>query len=243
MNDIALQTKTMNESLSENSVLKTVKILFGHRSVGSNIMDGIIRLNEEIPKLSLVITDQKNLLQKDSVVFYHYKNGENTFPYSKVDSFYSNITKFNQRVNIAFFKFCYADITRKTDVEKLFAYYKEKMSLIESSSPNIRFIHFTVPLKTKPKGFKGAIKSLIKWDDNRKRNEFNNMIRKEYPENKIFDLARYESTYMDNSIENSINGVPALRSDLTSDGGHLNALGEDYIGALLLLKINSIARE
>jgi hypothetical protein len=242
MNTIAIQIDSLKGELRKASPLKTGYIVFGHRSVGANIMEGIEQINKEIPELGLIITDKEGMPGKDTSIFYHYRNGENSLPFGKVDSFYSTLSKNHQNVNVAFFKFCYVDITHRTDIKKLFAYYKEKMASLEKSYPEIYQIHFTVPLNTKPKGLKGLIKSILKRDNNQKREDFNSMIRKEYPEHNVFDLAKIESAYDSDSYEKSINGTRALRPDLTSDGGHLNEKGKEYIGALLLLKINSILK-
>ena len=40
------------------------------------------------------------------------------------------------------------DFTGSTDVAAVFADYRSKMSALKSACPNVRFVHFTVPLTT-----------------------------------------------------------------------------------------------
>lgn len=243
MNSLSQQVDVVKSKLEEIKEFTPGNMLFGHKSVGSNIMNGVGSLAGNMPGLGIVVTSQDSLLSSESKVFYHYNNGENKLPFGKIDSFYAALNRNHKNVSIAFVKFCYADIIYSTDVRKLFLYYQEQMARIGIDFPGIRLIHFTVPLNTRPKGIKGVVRSVIRWDSNRTREEFNNLIRKNYPEDRVFDLAKYESAYPDDKFEKSSTGIRALRPDLTSDGGHLNITGAEYIGALLLLKIQEVATD
>jgi len=96
--------------------------------------------------------------------------------------------------------------------------------------------------KASPKSF---IKRLLGRDDgffdnkhNVARNEFNELIRKEYMgKDAVFDIAGIESTYTDAARETfSQNGKTyySLVPDYTNDGGHLNELGRKRLAEGLL---------
>lgn len=219
------------------------KIFFGHRSVGYNMIDGIKAHLAENPNLKLNIEEGNSPSFFDHPVFAHSKNGQNTDPKSKIDAFYKELDGgLGDKVDIAGFKFCYIDFDNSTDINEIFLKYKLKMNEISDKYPHIKIIHFTVPLRTFQRGPKEFIKKLIGKDiglaDNTARQQFNDLLLNEFKEQPIFDLAKYESTYLDGQREFSIINNEKIYSMVpiySTDGGHLSEIGKHYLGGKLLL--------
>jgi hypothetical protein len=225
--------------------LSRKKIYFGHQSVGFNIIDGIKDIMSETKKFDLKIKETDDLNDFSEPIFAHSRVGQNTNPSSKLEAFEHKIQQgLGEKIDIAFFKFCYVDITENTDVQKLFESYKQTMNNLQKEFPEITFMHATVPLKTVQTNWKTRIKKFLvkdnlwKYADNIKRNEFNNMIRQEYGSTgKIFDIAGAESTYPDGSqerFERDTKKYASLVPTYTYDGGHLNEVGRKMVAAHLL---------
>lgn len=225
------------------AVLQTVakkRIYFGHQSVGLNIIDGINDILKEHPDAGLRIVKTTDPLALNSPVFAHSMVGENEDPVSKINDFVRSMeTGIGGKAEIAFFKFCYVDITRNTDVDKVFASYKSAMQRLKDKYPNTQFLHLTVPLSLSLPSLKGWIKGVLGREDNNiKKNVFNAMLRREYGgRDPIFDLAAIESTYPDGRKASFIsNGTTyySLVPDYTHDDGHLNETGRRIMAGQLL---------
>ena len=163
-------------------------------------------------------------------IFAHSRVGQNQDWQSKINDFQSKIQNASgDNIDIAFFKFCYVDITEKTDVQKLFESYKKTMDNLQQEFPKTVFIYATAPLRTVNTTWKTQIKKLLGKDniwefaDNIKRNKFNDMIRKEYGgTGRLFDIAYAESTYPDGTqktFENKGKIYASLVPEYTNDGG------------------------
>ncbi len=57
-------------------------------------------------------------------------------------------------------KLCYVDIAADTDVDALFAAYRETIATLERDFPKVTFVHVTVPLMTEP-GLLSKLKSRL----------------------------------------------------------------------------------
>lgn len=223
--------------LSQEQLQKVTakRIWFGHQSVGFNIVKGLEELTAAHETLGLRVVESRGLEGNEAPVFAHARVGENTKPKSKVDDFVRAVEEgLKDRVDIASFKFCYADITRHTNVERVFEYYKDQLAKLEAKYPDITFVHFTVPLYRKSGGVKGVLKGLLNRDHNVKRCRFNDMMREHYKGNELFDLAKYESTYPDGRRERGDKSRFALAPVYTRDGGHLNEKGREAMAVQLL---------
>jgi len=242
--------ETMNGNISPVSettrqaikVVKDSRIFFAHKSVGDNILSGLKTLADEAG-VKLIIRDVNTETVADDNVFAHSRNGENGDPVSKIDAFYSTIKGFKTFTpQIAFMKFCYVDFGPNTDVNRLLSHYKNTMETLKKERPDILFVHVTAPLTAKLTDWKSRIKRLIdiqKRDDasNIKRNKFNQLLRKTFPQDPIFDIARIESTYPDGRRESfTVDGETYYRMapDYTTDGGHLNPLGQRRVAAAMV---------
>lgn len=232
--------------------LSQKKIYFGHQSVGYNIIDGIKDLMKENPQIKLNIVDTNNPADFDRPLFAHSRVGKNVDPKSKTDSFAEFIRNgIGDKVDIAFFKFCYVDIDKGTDLKGLFQDYKTRMAQLEKDYPNVNFIHVTVPLRVTKTSWKTWVKEvtgrgdLYEYAGNIERNEYNDLLRKEYEgKEPFFDLARIESTYPDGTRSTfSIRGKTyfSLVPKYTKDGGHLNEQGRKVVAEQLLILFAHLA--
>ena len=103
-------------------------------------------------------------------------------------------------------------------------------------------------MTTRQTGIKAWIKKLIGkpvggYDDNIKRNQFNELLKKEYDgKEPVFDLAKMESIRPDGKRETFTKDGKthySLVPDYTSDGSHLNETGRKKAAEqLLLLLVN-----
>ena len=230
--------------------LMAQKIYFGHQSVGFNIIDGIADTMAEMANIKLNIKETKNPHDFNGQVLAHSAIGRNKDPLSKIADFKKTMDSgIGERVNTAFFKFCYVDIVRDTDIRLVFKSYCDALEYLRSKYPGVNFIHMTVPLRTAPRGPGAAIKRLFRMpleddEDNIKRNLFNIMLLNEFGrDNRIFDLAGYESAY-DNGrkaffIKDNAK-YPVLAPEYTKDGGHLNETCRKIIAGQFLIFLASL---
>jgi len=219
------------------------KIFFGHQSVGLNIVEGINDINHRSNN-RLNILKTKNPDSFETPVFAHSTIGFNTDPISKVDEFVNLMEGgIGNNADYAFLKFCFVDITAETDIKKLFEYYKKRFEGLTEKYPKTTFIHMTVPLTTVQDGPKAFIKKIIGrpiggYEDNYKRYQFNEMIKKEYANSyPVFDLARIESTDSNGSSLTFKRGGETfygLIPSYTYDGSHLNETGRLVVARELL---------
>ncbi len=221
------------------------RILFGHQSVGGNILQGIGEV--ALPSVGgpLTVKEITEGSAVDAPGISHFRVGKNVDPASKVDHF----SEFMERaggsgVEVAFFKFCYVDFDRSTDPGKLFERYKTTMSSLKSKYPGTTFVHVTAPLTVSKENYKTWIKKIVgrgdlwEYGDNIKRNEFNELLLKEYVGREpVFDLAASEATFPDGKqasfrLKGKIyySMVPAY----SKDGGHLNETGRVVVAKRLL---------
>jgi hypothetical protein len=218
-------------------------VIFGHQSVGNNILSGVTSLEEETGvKLNRVTT--RDFSNHEGPAFLDFPVGENGNSFGKIDDFVSMVKAIPTETNaIAFFKLCYVDVLDRTDVEELFSYYKKEMLNLKDSVGHIRIVLFTVPLTTIQKGWKPVVKKILGREstdplDNIKRQAFNEMLLKEMSgEFAVFDLARVESTLPGGEISSfKSNGkvYPCLSQVYASDNGHLNEFGSKVVAYNLL---------
>jgi hypothetical protein len=226
-------------------------IYFGHQSVGENIIAGIKKNNSDRNKNEIVI---KRYNHHDSLYgnyFLHSNIGQNGNPQIKFDEFSKIVNNLaGTNLNIAMMKLCFVDITKNTNIKDVFNSYDKMIDSLKHRYPKIKFIHFTVPLKSKPSlinYIKDKIKGNNNYDpqDNLARNRYNELVFSKYSKNEIFDLAGAESTYPNGKRESEIvDGQPCyvLIKDYTTDGGHLNDLGSQIISEKLIQKLYAIIK-
>jgi hypothetical protein len=221
------------------------KIFFGHQSVGKNIIRGIKSILKENPGLHLNIIETNTPDSFTAPVFGHFRVGENFDPLSKNKDFSAMMDSgIGRKTDIAFYKYCYIDISGKTDVKSLFSSYKLNMEILRKAYPQVTFIHVTVPLTVVQTGPRAWVKKVIGrkiggYESNIKRNEFNALMRKEYDGKElIFDLAQIESTFPDGrrmTFRKNGQIYSSLVPDYSSDGRHLNEQGGKLVAEQLLI--------
>jgi hypothetical protein len=209
------------------------RILFGHHSVGVNVLAGLERLDAEAGggRLRTAALEQAASIQ--GPVLAHGGVGRNGDPKSKVDAFAAAV-RAGPGVELAFMKFCYVDFEPATDVAALLAHYQRTLQSLKREHPEIRFAHVTVPLTVEPTTLKSRLRRLLGrevWEDaaNAKRSEFSRRLREAFPSDPIFDLARVESTGPDGVVRQFTHAGathPSLDPRFTDDGGHLNEPGQ-----------------
>lgn len=222
--------------------LENVKIYFGHQSVGFNLIDGVKNELKQNPTIHLNINKLANPLDI-SPGLTHSQIGKNGRPKSKIDDFKKLIDSgLGEQIDIAGFKFCYADINNETDVNELFSYYRVTMDNLSIKYPKVKFVHFTVPIRTIRKDTKALINKFLGRDlsvkNNHARQKFSNLLIQHYSENSIFDLAKTESTFPNGErqyvIENN-ETIYSMVNEYSNDGGHLSEYGKKQIGSQFLI--------
>ena len=234
------------------------KIFFGHQSVGSNIIEGIndIINEREYIKLNIVRTD--NPTDFDQPIFAHSSVGRNTEPDSKIKSFRNIMDAgVGDKVDIAFFKFCFVDIMRDSDPREILDSYNTLIEDLKGRYPQTRFLHVTVPVCSAPRGVKRPLKEFVKLligrprimtlDDNIMRQHYNTLLKDAYsPTEHFFDLALIESInpggfrcYATKGADKVFLMVP----EYTDDGGHLNDQGRKKIAEQLLIILAEVANK
>jgi hypothetical protein len=213
--------------------LGTRRIWFGHQSVGGNIMDGVAELVRSEPKLGLRVLEGPT--PDGSPAFTHGLVGRNGDPGLKTDDFARALEAgAGSHLDVAFHKYCYVDIVDTTDVERVFAHYRDTMARLRGEFPRITFVHVTTPLVRVQDGPRAMLKKLLgqapaRYTSNFRRQRYNELLRKEYAGREpLFDLAAVESTRPDGSRETiTLAGrtAYALCPVYSSDGSHLNETG------------------
>lgn len=204
-------------------------VFFAHQSVGANLLAAMPGLYAErglpVPAIQDVAI------------------GENGDPLGKVADFDSRIRGgVGDEVDVALMKFCYVDIDSRTDVKQVFATYRDTLAALQRDYPDVTFLHVTTPLTTDP-GMRARVKKLLGRDphtgpaDNLARERMNELMRAEYPADRLFDLAAVESTKPDGERSTGTSGgrrYYSLWDGYAADAGHLNTAGATVASAHLL---------
>jgi lysophospholipase L1-like esterase len=234
------------------SRLASKRILFGHQSVGANILQGVAEVAKDVPAIRLNVVEASSPSGSQDVCLLHFKAGQNEQPLTKVDDFVRFVdASSGAPPDIAFLKFCYIDANARTDVRAVFDHYRSAFAALRSRHPQTTFVHLTMPLRVVQTGWRVPVKNLIGrpiggYADNAKRNEFNELLRAEYAgKEPVFDLAGIESTRADGSRVAFTTGgrtYQALAPEYTNDGGHLNEMGRRVVAGRLLVFLAELAR-
>jgi len=236
-------------SVPELDKIRSMKILFGHQSVGSNLIDGLNEIAAAHPAARLQIVDMDTAAGMQGPWFAHFPVGTNRQPDAKIASFREHLAGAGNSIDVAFFKFCYVDAGKDSDVEGLFSRYRTAIAEARKQSPAVAVVHVTMPLTSIDNGWRGLLKRVrgrsTGEEDNAARTRFNNLMRKEYGGREpLFDLAAAESTAPDGSrVQGQIRGAAyeALCPRYTDDGGHLNRLGRDRCASALLQTLAQVS--
>lgn len=199
-----------------------VSVLFGHQSVGANILDGINGVYDARGQAPPPILEWPDTAAGGYLS--HVYIGDNGDPMGKISHF-AEVVRSAGSVRVALMKLCYVDIVADTDVDAVFDRYRATMADLARDRPDISLVYTTVPLTV------GA------GEDNAARQRFNAKIRTEYSASgRLFDLAAVESTRADGSRMTAGSGsYLTLDPDYAADSdGHLNDTGSQRAAAALL---------
>ncbi|HET7668919.1 MAG TPA: SGNH/GDSL hydrolase family protein [Burkholderiales bacterium] len=219
---------TQADLRSELQLLAGRRIYFGHQSVGANLLDGVQTLAAE-HAVAMPVNEVPQARAIEAGGFSHVFVAENGDPLRKLGSFAAALGE-EAPVDVALLKFCYVDVKARTDVQALFARYREAVDMMRAKNPRTVFVHVTVPLTVAQAGLKALAKRVLgRVPDNVRREEYNELMRRTYAAREpIFDLARLQSV-----SPNETRGA---------DGGHLNAEGRRYLARQLIGVLATAAR-
>ena len=249
--------KSMKDTpLSAWEGLSRKRVLFGHQSVGNNMLAGVDELLREHPAIGLTVRSITGPQEIPPGTLAHFQVGKNEKALSKIEDFDAKIRQgLGSQVDIALFKFCFVDVDAGTDVESLFTEYKSTMAALRRDYPGVAFVHVTVPLLRKEKAtLKGYVKKILGRSDgffadshNIKRNRYNELLLGHYAGSEpVFDLASMQAAHQDGTHETFTSGgrsYLALAPEYTDDGGHLNAPGRRVVAEQFLIFLALLDRE
>ncbi len=235
------------------SELRTRRIYFAHQSVGGDIVRGLQETMKRKPAIGMTVmayaepdtSDGTTHTAFDEPAIVEGIAGRRGNPERKIEDFARLLrSSEGSRIDVAVLKLCYGDIGRTTDAEKLADTYIKTVESIMRDRPNIHFVHCTVPLKAQEHGAKGRMKRLVGAGSdasNATRSRYNELIRRRFPAEQIFDIARIESTGVDGkkaTVERDGRMVETLAAEYTEDGAHLNALGQTVLAREFLVTLS-----
>lgn len=221
-------------------------IVFGHQSVGANILNGIETLARR-DGINLPVRDKSGAAESPGIT--HFNIGQNGDPISKIRAFSAAMDAGAAAgADVALMKLCYVDFSATTDSRQVADAYISNLDTLSLKYPATTFVATTAPLATVQTGPKAWIKRLLgkqpaQYLENGKRAEFNELIRKRYQsDRRLFDLARIESAGngTPTTVRVGDRDVEALDPALTYDGGHLNSRGEILVASAFLQFIGTL---
>ena len=221
-------------------LLAQKRIVFGHQSVGSDILAGVNTLAQ---RAGVSLRVGNGTAAGPGIV--HFKIGRNGEPGSKMHAFAAALTAGGAAgADVALMKLCYVDFDRDTDGSALAREYCATLDLLGRQFPKTTFLAVTAPLTTVQSGPKAWLKRVLGrepagYAENYRRQQFNAVLRERYlAQGRLFDLARLEAQ----GGQVTRQGVPleVLDRRLSSDGGHLNDLGRELAAARLLTLIAAL---
>lgn len=229
------------------ATVSAARVFFAHQSVGGNILDGVQAVYEEHQTPAPEFVDLSKATPDDRLV--HVRIGENGDPLGKIEEFESVIRGgMGERLDVALLKLCYVDVREGTDVEEVFAAYRDTIAALQRDFPDVRFVVATVPVSAE-RGPLGKLKALLGRGDgfgpehNVAREEFNSLVRAEYSDSDLlFDVAALQST---SETSERIAGYHdghlyyALNEAYASDPGHLNPAGASVVAEGLLATLGN----
>lgn len=224
-------------------------VLFGHQSVGGNLLEGIREWSARDPRVALRIERLPAGDLPGGGALLELPIGDNGQPGRKSDDFLAALeTAAGRQATVALHKYCYLDFAKNTDPALVFAEYRTKMAGLRAARPELLLVHVTAPLTARETGprawLKRALGRTMQDDLNARRAAYNALLRAEYEGREpVFDLAGYESTGPDGSrfgVVRDGHAIPALAPAWTDDGGHLNAEGRRVIAEQFLVFLASL---
>ena len=245
-------------TMANLTAVARTRVFFGHQSVGMNVLDAVPGVDADHGVLAPPIEQGRAEPGPNGGFIAHKFIDEHVIDAGKLalEDFDRTMRGgMGRQVDVALMNFCWGDIWSDTDVDALFARYRDTMAALERDFPNVTFIHVTVPLTTEPGLFtelKTRLKTLLDRRDvrgepaNVARERLNALIRGEYAGRHLFDLAAIESTKPDStrvSGRYDDRGYFALYDGYASDMADLNAVGSKIAATGFLEAIAQASRK
>jgi hypothetical protein len=220
VNDVALTT-------AQAQRLGALRILFGHQSVGGNVIEGLADLARDGELMPLVVTRGLQVDSAGKGVIAHEWVGENGAPASKLAAVGDALAGPARGANVAIVKFCYSDFQADTDPDALFAVYRDQVTAWHARFPGVTFVHVTAPT-VRPEGAAARLLRTLRGRLTMRARaakvaRYNERLREAYSGREpVIDLAAYESA------------GPFLNPEFTDDGQHLNEVGRKVVARRVL---------
>jgi len=224
------------------------RVLFGHQSVGEEIVEGLSALLAGY-RIACAVSRGQIRWARTGGQLVHCRIGTNGDPACKDAAFASILARTEQLAGVVIlYKYCSADLSQESDVEQICADYTAHCTSIEQRYPGAICLPVTMPLTTAEPAWKAGIRTALGWGTERplcqSRNHFNDLLRRRYGSGRaVFDLAEAESTRSDGTRSCFIfKGRPVytLAAEYTFDGSHLNQLGRRVAATRLLTTLASL---
>lgn len=226
-----------------------MRIVFGHQSVGGNILDGI-RQAADAQHVPLVLTESRTPLAGAGI--QHFKVGHNEQPEGKLTDFRTvladNFAAGTPAPDVALLKLCYIDFGQSVDPKQLAQHYITTVDDLAREHPETVFVPMTSPLTTVQTGPKAWLKKALGKDPggyaaNARRQVFNETLRARYQADRLlFDVAALESGNGQSHVESGDARIEVLNPLLTYDDGHLNMEGQQLVGGALVAHLATVRR-
>ena len=229
------RARTMTESAWERLASET--IVFGHQSVGANLLDGVADLLSSRSDAALKVAPLESAAGPG---LYHARIGSNGAPETKLADF-ERLAGEATPGALVLMKFCYVDVKGGTKAEELFGAYRDAVARIRTRRPDLRIVHVTLPL-TVDRGMLFHLRTVVRGKTSMRelnaiRGRYNELLRETFAGEPIFDLAALESADAAGRPARVRFGgaeVPVLAREWTNDGGHLNEAGRRRIAESFL---------
>jgi hypothetical protein len=229
----AIRLKRIEEVPREAwEALAQKRLFFGHKSIGRSVMEGVELLQREYPLLR-------------PVEIGHGSIGKNFDPQSKLDVFEATATG-NEQLDGVMLKFCYVDVNRLNDADRLIRLYQERMGRMKEANPAQQWIHFTLPIESPPLTFMAYLKEAAKRallrpgivEKNAARHAYSEQLITLAGEEPVFDIALVESIGPDGRrhyYSRWGKKIYCMAPAYTKDGGHLNEKGRRVVAEQFLI--------
>jgi hypothetical protein len=206
-------------------------IFFGHASVGENIIDGIMALEDGNQGPEPAVTNQSGASASAVASAMHpgvlFGNGwgiPNGDLVPKIAIFESTLRGGVGAVaDIAMMKPCFSDFPGRSTPQEAFDAYVAALTRLKALYPQVTFVHFTSP-----------ISSVNPDNVNAHREAYSDLMRARFRGvEPFFDIAVVESTDPSGNAVR-LDGSRAMYPGYTSDGGHLNSTGQEVVARALV---------
>ena len=221
--------------INEKNRIKTWNALFLHQSVGQDLEEGCKANGFPFEYFGATDIVDKGLMGGIFVDVGGIANGD---PYEKIRVFKEAVLRSKGKINLAIFKFGYADITEQ-NYSAVQTAYQDMVTALKKDIPNLRWIHMTPPLVYSVESDEGTAARMKVGDWMRKTLAANDVV---------FDLQARESN--DGACQvagvwricpenrNSASDPSEVNGIDTSDGqGHIGKKAGQRISKALLLSI------